>query len=303
MTIDNSVEQCVRACNESQQEQKKPFQFVLVDIKKAAKDKEIHCIEKPLEGNAEELSFVALSYRWGEVQETMIDTHLGYVATITSFDLKDFYSLCRMMTIEPDLGNIQYVWVDAICVDQTNYERRKATIHHMTDIYEKATYILAVPDLHRQHLESVSTENKKTMLNSFEFGEYIYHLLHGNTKQLRILDNEFLNISEVPEDHTFRQLLATNTIYLADGFTKFHDHDYDNHHPEDTLDLLCEIYQATLLPNPHEVFDLIKLRTQKKEIRGVLNESLLHYNKVATICSEKQIAAGRKLAKMTNLGA
>ncbi|ORZ07334.1 hypothetical protein BCR42DRAFT_442679 [Absidia repens] len=143
MTKDKSVEHLFQelTCdnNQQQQQQEKPFHVVLVDIEKAANDYIIRCVEKPLERNSEELNFVALSYRWGELHETSVDTQVGYTASITSFDLKDFQILCQMMMKEPDLKSIKYVWVDAICVDQTNYERRKATIHQMSNIYERAT--------------------------------------------------------------------------------------------------------------------------------------------------------------------
>ncbi|ORZ05592.1 hypothetical protein BCR42DRAFT_496600 [Absidia repens] len=102
-----------------------PFQVVLIDIKKAAKENVIHCIEKPLMGT-DDLKFVAISYRWGELQETTVDTQLGYLTSITSFDLDSFFLLCRTMTEEVHLKHMDYVWVDAICVDQTNDERRKA---------------------------------------------------------------------------------------------------------------------------------------------------------------------------------
>ncbi|ORZ07330.1 hypothetical protein BCR42DRAFT_152521 [Absidia repens] len=168
MTKDDSMEHLIQACDGALQPQlEEPFQIVLVDIDIAANHGAIICVEKPLELNAEELNFVALSYRWGELQEQVIDTHLDYLATITSFDLDDLFKLCKMMTFEPDMESIQYLWVDAICVDQTNYERRKATIHRMSEIYEKATYILAVPDLHKQHLMNVSLVNHRIWCNAF----------------------------------------------------------------------------------------------------------------------------------------
>ncbi|ORZ04093.1 hypothetical protein BCR42DRAFT_444316 [Absidia repens] len=108
----------------------------------AASRRVIRCVKKPLEEN--NLEFVALSYRWGELHETHIDTGVGYTASITSFALDDFYRLCEMMTVESDTMHIDYVWVDAICVDQSP-AKRKATIYQMSNIYDRATYILAVP--------------------------------------------------------------------------------------------------------------------------------------------------------------
>ncbi|ORZ07365.1 hypothetical protein BCR42DRAFT_397282 [Absidia repens] len=305
MTNDNPVEHRFRDITsedvqkrQHQQQQQKPFQVVLVDIEKAAEDKKIHCIEKPLESSEEDLRFVALSYRWGELQEQVFDTSLGYLATITSFHLVDFYWICKMMIEEPDLKSIKYVWVDAICVDQTNYERRKATIQQMSNIYEKATYILAVPDLHREHLRSISTENYKIFYLCQEYCDYIYHLIQGNTHQLVKMDNEFLDKTEVPKDRILRQLLAKCTTYLADGFTSWQQNVYDIEHPEDALDILCEIYQASLLTSSHENLDFIKIKLRNTRMSmHPMNTSLLHYDNVANIILEEPVRRWMKIGK------
>ncbi|CAO3600985.1 unnamed protein product [Absidia cylindrospora] len=222
-------------------EDEKPFQVVLIDIKKAAKENVIHCIEKTLMGT-EDLKFVAISYRWGELQETTVDTQVGYLASITSFDLDSFFLLCRTMTAEVHLKHMDYVWVDAICVDQTNYDKRKATIYQMTNIYERANYIVAVPDLHVRHLENVNKKNAEIIQETIKYSTYLYHLIHGNTKQLVACDEAFLNEQRVPTDPHLRYLLTNYTDHFADGFTtcKEHDQHYDADH---TLD---HIYETNL---------------------------------------------------------
>ncbi|CAO3601298.1 unnamed protein product [Absidia cylindrospora] len=289
MAKDDSVEHLSQELTsddtQKQQQQQKPFCIVLVDIERAAKNFEIHCVEKPLE--EKELNFVALSYRWGEVHETIIDTHLDYLATITSFDLTDFYKLCHLMTLEPDLKSIQYVWVDAICVNQSNYEQRKATIHRMTDIYHKAAFILAVPDLHLRHLKNVSAANKKIMKNSSEFSEYMYHLIQGNTDQLHQLDDTFLDKMEVPDDRRLRQWLATYSTYLTHGFTTFQQVNANEYHSEDTLDFLCDVYQASKTAVP----DLINIQTQQED------DDNDDHDKVACLLEEEATAKWRKIGK------
>ncbi|CAO3601445.1 unnamed protein product [Absidia cylindrospora] len=199
-----------------QQQQPRPFHVVLVDIEKAAKDKEIHCVETPLEGN---VSFVALSYRWGELEEETVATKAGYVATVKSFSMYDFYELCRMMAKEPDLQSIKYVWVDALCVDQSNDERRKATIYQMTNIYERAAYIVAVPDLHQQHLKQTSQANHQITMGINYYSAYLYSLIHGDTKTLALLDYLFLDCIGVPHDPTIRQHVAKYTNYFVEDHT------------------------------------------------------------------------------------
>ncbi|ORZ06419.1 hypothetical protein BCR42DRAFT_456398 [Absidia repens] len=221
--------------------EEKPFHVVLIDIKKAANENIVHCIEKPLMGSGD-LKYVAVSYRWGELHETTVDTQLGYLASITSFGLDSFFQLCRTMSQEVDLKDMEYVWVDAICVDQTNYEKRKATIYQMTNIYERANYIVAVPDFHLRHLESVNKKNAEIIQGSMKYSTYIYHLIHGNTDDLLECDTAFLDDHHVPDDPHLRYLLTNYTEHFADGFTTCKEH--DEHYDADlTLD---HIYETNL---------------------------------------------------------
>ncbi|ORZ06212.1 hypothetical protein BCR42DRAFT_427325 [Absidia repens] len=241
MTKDAQVEQRMKEQSYTQQQQKS-FQVVLVDIQRAATDWEIHCVEKPLD--AHDLQFVALSYRWGELEETMVDTEVGYIASITSFLLQDFFRLCQWITMETDLRHLQYLWVDAICVDQTNYERRKSTIYQMSNIYEKATYILAVPDLHLKYLRNISTDNHELINSSALYWKEIYFLIHGQIDAFLALESARLDEYKVPKDATTRHLLKTYTDYLTDGMTTYREHRY-RYNPEEALDHLFEISQAS----------------------------------------------------------
>ncbi|ORY99635.1 hypothetical protein BCR42DRAFT_213772 [Absidia repens] len=246
MTIDESVDKLGEGFSfkkNPQQREKVPFQVVLVDIEQAANNKVIRCVKKPL--NQEDLKFIALSYRWGELHETLIDTEVGYTATITSFFLDDFYRLCEMMTMESDLKHIKYVWVDAICVDQRP-TKRKATIYQMSNIYNRATYILAVPDLHLTYLKRVSQKNNETIEGSNKYRKNIYRLIQGNTSKLADLDEDFLDDSVVPKSPpALRQLLLKYTDHFTDGFMKFQTHDR-LYCPLRALDHICESSQEYL---------------------------------------------------------
>ncbi|ORZ02114.1 hypothetical protein BCR42DRAFT_429677 [Absidia repens] len=241
MTNDDPKEQLCKASTPEQRQQR-PFQVVLVDIKKAAKEKMIHCVKRPLE--EKDLEFVALSYRWGELHETLIETQVGYTASITSFALNDFYQLCHMMTLELDMKHIQYVWVDAICVDQQHEGRRKATIYQMSNIYDRATYILAVPDLHVTHLKSVCVKNDETIEGSNQYSNDIYHLIHGNVDALAAVEETFLNHIQVPNDPpALRQLLLRYTDHFSFSFMNCQDH-HPFYCPVGALDHICETTQA-----------------------------------------------------------
>ncbi|ORZ06434.1 hypothetical protein BCR42DRAFT_456411 [Absidia repens] len=239
MTIDDPVDQLGKdlTLKDTLQQEKKSFQVVLVDIEQAAHNRVVRCVKKPL--GEKDLKFVALSYRWGELHETMIDTKVGYIASITSFDLNDFYSLCLMMTLESDMKHIKYVWVDAICVDQRP-SKRKATIYQMSNIYERATYILAVPDLHLTYLKGVSLKNMDTIKGCKTYSEDIYHLIHGHTEKLAARDERFLNIAEVPKDPPeLRPLLLKYTDHFADSFMNYQEH-LSGYCPVLALDHICE---------------------------------------------------------------
>ncbi|ORZ06270.1 hypothetical protein BCR42DRAFT_427404 [Absidia repens] len=206
---------CGNIQQQQQPEQQRPFQIVLIDIQKAAWNREIHCIETPLpdDDNDDTLNYVTLSYRWGELHETIIDTKLGYLASVTSFHLPHFYQLCSAMGEDPDLKKIKYVWVDAICVDQIDPIKRKSTIHQMSNIYKKSSYILAVPDLHLEYLRG-TTKNRGILHDISMHKHYLHHLIHQNYETLERLNEQFLDSIKVPKHPaTLRHtLLTTITI-------------------------------------------------------------------------------------------
>ncbi|CAO3593676.1 unnamed protein product [Absidia cylindrospora] len=267
MTKNEQVEQGFGElpCNDTQQKQQKLFHIILVDLKKVVKTGDIVCVEKPLEEQG--LKYVALSYRWGELQETQVDTKLGYIASITSFDLNDFITLCRWISLESDLRYMDYVWVDAICVDQTNYERRRATIYQMSNIYDRAAHILAVPDLNLQHLMDTSTMNKKIIQGSNTYRDYIYHLIQGNTKELVEFDEELLSDLGLPTGT--RKWLTKYTDHFMEGFMAYRQHDVSKRNVKDeALDHIYQVSQTVhQLPRykkRHHVFHLSHRITSRK---------------------------------------
>ncbi|ORZ06408.1 hypothetical protein BCR42DRAFT_159313 [Absidia repens] len=228
MTSDKEMEQDFKDGTQyQQQQQQNAFHVVLVDIEKAAKDHIIHCVEKLSEGETEDVAYVALSYHGGKCQETHIDTHLGYSIAITSFPLDNFYRLCSMMTCESDLKSIKYVWVDAICMlDTTNNnhddEQRQATMDQMLVIYDRAKYILAVPDLHLQLPPLYELHLHYKIRADWwhrHMGVYLYHLIQGNTRQLVELDDAFVDKIQLPNNSALRRLLKTYTHFFSDGYT------------------------------------------------------------------------------------
>ncbi|CAO3600978.1 unnamed protein product [Absidia cylindrospora] len=151
-----------------------------------------------------------------------------------------------MMTLASELKHIKYVWVDAICVDQHNPVRRKETIYQMSNIYDRAAYILAVPDLHLAYLKGVSPATQDIIENSNEYGADIYHLINQNKSQLDSLEEKFLNDAQVPEDPpALRQLLLTYTDHFAQSFMSGEKRHDDLYCPMLALDHIADTINAS----------------------------------------------------------
>ncbi|CAO3637846.1 unnamed protein product [Cunninghamella blakesleeana] len=167
--------------------------LVLVDIKKTLVSRIIECVKKKIDDP--DLKYIAISYRWGELNEQQVITP-DYIAHITSFHLSDLTYLCQYIKRDSDLCNINFLWIDAISVDQYNHEEnKKMTILKMNQIYQKATYILAVPDLHLRYLKKNMANKEILNLIKDKYKKTIYkeianmihfsssHSTNNNTKR------------------------------------------------------------------------------------------------------------------------
>ncbi|ORZ08201.1 hypothetical protein BCR42DRAFT_495648 [Absidia repens] len=279
MTKDDPAVHLVEDTVSSDTRMQRPFHIVLIDIKKVVEEGEIHCVEKSLD--AVDLRFVALEYGDGngDIDETTVDTDLGYVASVTAFGLDDFYTLCKMMTRECDLKFINYVWVDTICVDQTNYQRRKMTIYRMNDIYEKASFIVVVPDLHLSCLLESDKKAGEIIRHTMANSQYIYHLILENTDQLIKLDEEWLDSMDVPKDPAFRQPLIKYTNQFMDVLLNHKSHgpgsttiDSEKTSVDDAHDCIKEkqLHKGSISSNEFSLEDLTIKQSNKE------NESVLY---------------------------
>ncbi|CAO3637294.1 unnamed protein product [Cunninghamella blakesleeana] len=138
-----------KVLHQEKEEEEKEFHVVLVDIKNTHDTGTIKCVKKNMYDI--DLKYIAISYRWGELNVQYVETP-DYTAHITSFGLYDLRLLGLYIGYEPDLKDIRYLWIDAISIDQQNHTRKKETILQMSQIYKRASYILAIPDLHTQYL-------------------------------------------------------------------------------------------------------------------------------------------------------
>ncbi|CAO3649886.1 unnamed protein product [Cunninghamella blakesleeana] len=170
-------------------EKEEVFELVLVDLKKTAEGVDIMSVKKNMYDK--DLKYITISYRWGEVTEQLVKTP-DYIAHITSFDLSHLRFLCCHINQEPDLKEIPYLWVDAISINQLNHARKKETILKMSDIYKRATYILAVPDLHYIHLSN-NVANADVINLIHKYRNEIYQDIYTTSHLFTISSNKNYN--------------------------------------------------------------------------------------------------------------
>ncbi|CAO3637659.1 unnamed protein product [Cunninghamella blakesleeana] len=174
-------------------EEEKVFDLVLVDIKEVSTtgNRVIKCTKKNMYDP--NLKYIAISYRWGELKEQLVETP-DYTAHITSFDLFHLILLCSFIKKEPKLKEMDYLWVDAISVDQQNKEGKKETILKMNQIYKKASYILAVPDLHLTYLLKHPENSEISNLIYFKYKKTIYEEIFNS--KLLSTDDTINNVTK-----------------------------------------------------------------------------------------------------------
>ncbi|KAF7727326.1 hypothetical protein EC973_007635 [Apophysomyces ossiformis] len=115
----------------------------------------IRCVSIPFDENVP--AYYAISYRWGHHPEWRAQTP-NYVASITSISQANLIKLCRYYR-----DRIRYMWIDVICINQSDRAHRKMAIKNMSNIYGRAKRIIGVPDLRyckdNPFMEDVSRED------------------------------------------------------------------------------------------------------------------------------------------------
>ncbi|KAI8078884.1 uncharacterized protein BX664DRAFT_369288 [Halteromyces radiatus] len=165
------------------------FDLVLVDMVASFESERLVCVKRNMYEAGSSYKYVCVSYRWGEYTEQIVLTP-DYNAHVTSFAIADLITLCGQILLwnhqeyekEPDdddddivdNNTDRYLWVDAISVDQMNHANKKSTTHRMTEIYNRAELIIAVPDLHIGYL--METPNNHEFISTLSrHAKKIYH--------------------------------------------------------------------------------------------------------------------------------
>ncbi|CAO3634151.1 unnamed protein product [Cunninghamella echinulata] len=166
------------------------YNIYLIDIHKMVKYGDVKCVKKNMYD--QELNYLCVSYRHGreETQEWEVNTP-DYVAYINTFRKDDLKTLCECIRKEPDLKHIAYIWIDAISIDQKNKRKMYETIQQKELIFEYASYILAVPDLHWYYLRSKNQLQDYTITHVWKYAKHIYQEInHGKKKKKKKLNTD-----------------------------------------------------------------------------------------------------------------
>jgi hypothetical protein len=81
--------------------------------------------------------FIALSYTWGEEEATR-EIFVNGLRVMIRRNLHDFLDTVANRTLRGEL-----LFIDAICIDQSNIKERESQISHMGAIYSKASRVIA----------------------------------------------------------------------------------------------------------------------------------------------------------------
>ncbi|CAO3652640.1 unnamed protein product [Cunninghamella blakesleeana] len=159
------------------------------------------------------LKYIAISYRWGEVVEQLVQTP-DYTAHVTSFNLNDLISLYFFFYIQndPDIKNIPYLWVDAISRNDT------------FDIYKNNNIIHK--DIFHSFIGKSNNDNKNTISNFIpNTANQPYSIVQVLTSRIIIKENEKLK-----EMNELKMQMKKDELRKAYEFLVYLIDDW-SHHP------------------------------------------------------------------------
>ncbi|KAF2845081.1 HET-domain-containing protein [Plenodomus tracheiphilus IPT5] len=85
--------------------------------------------------------YIALSYVWGNERDAKYIVYINDEAHAVSSNLYHFICYFRSFP-GPARGN-QALWIDQLCIDQSNRDERSETVRFMADIYREAAFVVS----------------------------------------------------------------------------------------------------------------------------------------------------------------
>lgn len=113
--------------------------FRLLLLERDSKTPEIHCHLIPA-SRGERFRYEALSYTWGDPSAELRSIWMnGYPFRVTS----NLYSaLQKLRKSFPYGGQYRFLWIDSLCIDQSNDQDRNHQVSNMGKIYQQAALVL-----------------------------------------------------------------------------------------------------------------------------------------------------------------
>jgi len=84
-----------------------------------------------------DLEFDALSYVWGSDSERLYITLNGCAAQVH----RNLYTTLPYLARRGDIRPVRSIWIDAICINQTDHEEKMVQIREMNRVYKQATKV------------------------------------------------------------------------------------------------------------------------------------------------------------------
>lgn len=128
----------------------------LIELKQAGFNQDVVCELStwPLDTSP---PFLAVSYTWGVAASNVEITVNGKSMVVRQ---NSRYAL--QQAFHQSKGQQQYIWMDAICIDQENNRERSLQVALMGDLYKRASTVLACIGPHADDSEFLLAKSRKT---------------------------------------------------------------------------------------------------------------------------------------------
>jgi hypothetical protein len=88
-----------------------------------------------------ESEYVCLSYMWGYEATEIYPVQVNECQLLVRKNLNDFLQVVRKLNIS------DWLWIDAICINQRDIAERNHQVQQMADIYHRAKHVLVFPEV------------------------------------------------------------------------------------------------------------------------------------------------------------
>lgn len=164
--------------------------------------------------------YIALSYRWGDPTRST-QCRLGNLATmlapggLLSKDITLAPTIMDAITFTREV-DLRYLWVDALCIVQDDYESKPMYLNFMGSVYAEAVLVLAI-------LEGDADEGIQGVGRDRDFSDTIELPTRRLVRESRrITGDEFRDKTWATRGWTFQEGLFASKMISIDKFASWH---------------------------------------------------------------------------------